>query len=819
MNDNHNKLERISPAGLNPWESPNADSAMYGKQARMKLLREWRRIIFRHKWLIAAIIVAALPFTAIQAYREKSLYQATTTIEVRPETSSLSKTGEVLFVESTDNTRAELFILNSQPVLKKTISSLKLDRNPRFLDVVKKRSMMEALAAIKGGESSRDGKQAQTSGGDKSQGANHNAAVASSGAHDSDDGPSDSSTILPDSLAERDRLEPYLAALNSNLKVDGMPQTRLIKIAFTHTDPAIAATVANGVASSFISHSFQTKTERFSNTSGWLEESTRKLKTQVEQAEQRLANYSRENNIFSMEGKESLTAERLTRLHDQVMRTETDRLLKQSLYEEVKQGRVAQLPEAFSDPTAELRKELNDMAVLASQLSVKHGAKHPKLLELKEQMSTIEQQISANSSMLEEKLKADFDRSVRDEASLKSALGRAKEEAVQQNQATIQFSVLQQDLTTAKALYTDFLNKTSQANIQRAEQYNNVRLIEAAEAPSAPIGPKRGRILFLGFIISLMLGVGLSYIIENLNTSIRNVEDLTRCTQLPTLAVIPTLTGVMDGKKRIGRLNGQPSLKAAGLKDIEDSIELIKSSTNKAALTDTLKKFSAAAESYRMLRTSVLLSTAGHPPRTILITSGQPGDGKTTTVFNTAIALTQLKANVVIVDCDMRKPRVHKLAQLSKGEGLSTYLTSGGDLGKLISPTPVPHLSILPCGYIPPNPSELISSEKMKQLLVELSERFDYVVIDSPPLITVTDPIILSTLVDGVILVVKSGRSKIELIRHACLELSGVRAKVLGVVLNDFNLRQDGYEPYFQYRYYADYSDKGKSGKLNGASA
>src|SRR5262249_28658302 len=151
---------------------------------------------------------------------------------------------------------------------------------------------------------------------------------------------------------------------------------------FTHTDPEIAATVANGVAASFIKYNFQAKTARFTGTSNWLEESTRKLKSQVEQSEAALANYSREHNIFSLEGKENLTGEKLVRLHDQVMRAETDRLLKQSLFEEVKRGRVAQLPEAFADPkTAELRKTLNELAVAAAQVNVKFGAKHPKLVE------------------------------------------------------------------------------------------------------------------------------------------------------------------------------------------------------------------------------------------------------------------------------------------------------------------------------------------------------------------------------------------------------------------------------------------------------
>jgi succinoglycan biosynthesis transport protein ExoP len=782
-----------------------------GSESLFARLREWRRIIYRHKWLILAIVLIALPLATIQAYRAKPIYQATTIIDARPETSSLSKSGDVLFVGSNDNTKAEIVIIRSLPVIKQTIASLNLDKNPRFLDVTTKRSVLEALTSLKGAqperEKKRDQEAAKQNADNAEAGAMKTAALGKTVGHENDGSVADHAETPPNEEAERRRLGPYIQTLLDNLSVDPVRDTRLIKISFKHTDPDIAATVANGVASNFMSYNFQTKTERFNSASNWLEDSTRKLRAQVEKAEQKLINYSQENNIISLEGKENLTAEKLAKLHEQVMRAEFDRILKQSLYEEVKQGRVSQLPEAFADPkTAEARKELDELAVEASQLSVKFGAKHTKVLEVQKKIATLQEQIKDNRSTLEERLKADYERTIRDETSLKSELESAKSEAVQQNQAAIQYSVLQQDFETAKALYTDFLNKTSQASIQRAEQFNNVRLIEEAETPGGPIGPNRSQTILLAFVISLALGIGLSYLMENLNTTIRTVEDLNRFSQLPMLAVIPILTDILANGKRSGIRSIE--LRAAAIKDVNDSVELLDDISDKPVLADTMKVFSAAAEAYRMLRTSILLSTAGHPPKTIMVTSGQPGDGKTTTVFNIALALTQLKAEVLVVDCDMRKPRIHKLLQLQKSEGLSTLLASGGDPDKFISQTPVPHLSVLPCGFVPPNPSELISSESMKELLRSLAGRFDYVIIDSPPMISVSDPIILSTLVDGVIFVVKSGQSKGELVRRACQDLSAVGARVLGVTLNNLNIRKDGYEYYRHYRYYVDYIDR-----------
>jgi polysaccharide biosynthesis transport protein len=811
MSDNRQNLELAPIANLpthfphNYPEPPQYSGNGGGSETLLARLREWQRIIYCHKWLILSLILIALPLATIHAYRAKPIYQATTTIEVRPETSSLSKSGDVLIVGSSDNTKAEIVILRSQPVIKQTITNLNLDKNPRFLDVTTKRSLIEALMSLKGAQPEREKKLAQET---TKQNAD-NAGAGEMKIHDPEyvGTFADLAENPHTAEAERKRLAPYIQTLLDNLDVEGLRDTRLIRISFRHTDPDIAAAVADGVAYNFMQYNFQGKTERFRSASHWLEESTRKLRAQVQKAEQKLVDYSKENNIISLEGKENLTAEKLAKLHEQVMRAEFDRIVKQSLYEAVKEGRGPQLPEAFADPkTTELRKKLNELSLEASQLSVKYGAKHPRHQEVQKQMATLQEQINGSQSMFDGKLMADYELAVRDEAKLKTELEIAKGDAVQQNQASIQYSVLQQDLETAKALYTDFLNKTSQADIQRAEQFNNVRLIESAEAPGGPVGPNRSQTILLAFVVSLALGVGLAYLMENMNTTIRTVEDVTRVTQLPVLGVIPVLTDAVPSGKRNGIRSIE--LRAAAMKDVNDSFELLGDVSDKPVLADSMKVFSAAAEAYRMLRTSILLSTAGHPPKTMMVTSGQPGDGKTTTVFNIALALTQLKAEVLVVDCDMRKPRIHKLLQLQKGEGLSTLLANGGDPDKFISRTPVRGLSVLPCGYVPPNPSELISSESMKEVLRSLSERFDYVIIDAPPMISVSDPIILSTLVDGVILVVKSGESKGESARRACQDLSAVGARVLGIALNNLNIRKDGYDYYRNYRQYVDYIDR-----------
>jgi len=303
--------------------------------------------------------------------------------------------------------------------------------------------------------------------------------------------------------------------------------------------------------------------------------------------------------------------------------------------------------------------------------------------------------------------------------------------------------------------------------------------------------------ILAALLLSTAGGVGLAFLLEYLDNTIKTVEDVSRYAQLPALSVIPAIAG--NGRRKIVARN------AGSLKSGNGGSLLPAEITNQIGSFDSR---SSAAEAYRVLRTSVLLSAAGQPPKTILVTSGQPGEGKTTTVVNTAVSLAQLGAKVLVIDCDLRRPTSHKLLGVAHTEGLSTYLSGTVPLDRVIHKLPIFNLALIPCGPIPPNPAELIISDRMKEMLKELQTRFDHILIDSPPLIHVTDPVILSTMVDGVILVVHGGKSTREIVRRARQELSTVGAKIFGVVLNNVDLRRDGYANYDAQRYYSSYTQE-----------
>jgi capsular exopolysaccharide synthesis family protein len=319
----------------------------------------------------------------------------------------------------------------------------------------------------------------------------------------------------------------------------------------------------------------------------------------------------------------------------------------------------------------------------------------------------------------------------------------------------------------------------------------------------------------MGFVLSLAASLGQAFVLERFDNTIKSISDVSRYVQLPTLGVIPAieaggspnLLAGMKKKKRKLLDDGSNGKRA----DSDSAPILLPTGTGTASETGRysgtriggLDGWSSIAEAYRSLRTSVLLSTAGNPPKTILFTSGCPAEGKTTTVINTAISLAQLGASVLIVDADLRKPALQKGFNIKRGPGLSTYLSRHVDIEPMIQRVQIPNLSLLPCGPIPPNPAELIGSERMKEMLRALGTQYDHILIDSPPLMYVTDPVILSTLVDGVIIVVHGGKSSRDVVRQSRQMLANVGAKIFGVVLNNVNHSHKSYGD----SYYGSYSE------------
>src|SRR5215471_14919657 len=442
MQDDKVQIERITPEDApltRPrYPRPLGDQETYGPsynagygygygtqdEGEFNLRELWRKVRKR-KWLVISVTVIATTAVALEMDRIKSTYQASAMIEIGKERPANLKSGAVVIQGSDDADTIKTRILEAKslPVLEDVVKNLKLDQDSAFKDNSEKESFLHAVKGLV----SRS----------------HPPAPAPAAIAD----PALLPVPVTNGAPARDnsRLEPFALMIQGALAVDQVPNTRAIRISYTHTNPEETAIVANGVAQSLIDLSFKSDTEQFTSTSEWLKTSTRELLAKVEQAEQALANYTREHNIFSADtkGGDTLTTEKLGRLHDQATRAQTDRILKESLYQEVKAGRVAQLPEAFVDSRlTALQAKLGELQTREAELSVRYGPKNPRLAEVREEIVSIQQQIDSGRTSLESKLKADYDRAVRDEQALNAALNQAKSDAVKQNQDAIQFGVL-----------------------------------------------------------------------------------------------------------------------------------------------------------------------------------------------------------------------------------------------------------------------------------------------------------------------------------------------------------------------------------------
>jgi capsular exopolysaccharide synthesis family protein len=376
---------------------------------------------------------------------------------------------------------------------------------------------------------------------------------------------------------------------------------------------------------------------------------------------------------------------------------------------------------------------------------------------------------------------------------LRKSYEQQRAETLTQNEAAVQYRIIQQEIETNKSLLDGLLQRTKENDVVISGTPNNIRVVDYAIAQKKPVAPKRTLIVGLSVVLALGLGVVLAFFLEYLDDTIRSAEDVETFLRLPSVAVIP-MVGLAKPKRLLGRGQKNGALASANGRGTQE------------VLLSDIDKRSAIAEAYRHLRTSILLSTAGRPPRTLLITSSVPSEGKTTTAVNSAISLAQTGARVLIVDADMRRPRLHSIFNLSNSNGLSALLSSDIDedeINAAIHRDEKSGLFILTAGPLPPNPAELVGSDQMLKFVSAVTRNFAHVVIDSPPVAAFTDGVLIASMVDGVLLVVHSGKNSRKVVIRARKLLHDVGARIIGVVINKAD--SSPHNEYYYNNYYSHY--------------
>jgi capsular exopolysaccharide synthesis family protein len=570
------------------------------------------------------------------------------------------------------------------------------------------------------------------------------------------------------------------------LTVTSVAHTRLLEIRFVSPDPRLSTEIVNTLVRDFIEQNFRTRFETTMQTSGWLATQIEDLRAKVELSQQRLVEYQKRNGILGLDEKQNIVMSRLDQLNQEMTEAQALRMEKEARYHNA----LASSPELSVDQKQQgipepLRMRYAELKQQYAKLTTEFGPAYPRVIELKNELEQVRSDIESERSQISTRLLLEYQTAARRESLLASALNAQKQEANQLNQNAVEYGLLKRDADSSRQLYEGLLQKMKESSVMAGLHSSNIRVIDPARIPAHPISPNLPQNMGIGIALGTLLGVLAAFLAEHLDNTIHTPEEAQRVACLPTLGIVP-LKGVQT------RPSVLPSSSCA--REKATAIELISLHLPQSPL----------AESYRSLRTSILLSVPGARPRILLVTSCLPQEGKTTTAINTATVLAETGARVLLVDADLRRPMIHNRLGVPREPGLSTLLSGSCIEEEAIISSLVPGLSVMPAGPTPPRPAELLGSQEMASYVAKWRQQYDYVVFDSCPVLPITDAVLLSVIVDSVMLVVRPGAITRAELRRATNLLLQVKANLSGLVINAADLHDPEYRSYGkQYRYYA----------------
>lgn len=579
--------------------------------------------------------------------------------------------------------------------------------------------------------------------------------------------------------------------LRRNLTVIPIRNSSLVNVSFIHQDPGFAGEVANAFAQTFIEMSLDLRFAASQEAGVWLQQKLQEARQKLEESEAKLNRYKKDHNIVAAEDKETITAQRLEQLNKELVTAQTRRLEAEARFKEVSQGRPVKeiqesvLIQAMKAQEAKILTQLSEMAK-------KYGGKHPRMIQMRHELAAAQDKIATEARLIAQTIRNEHRIALDQEQNLLNALQAAKGETQDLSERAIAYRLLLREVETSRALYENMLKSLKETIATENVPATNIRIVHPAAIPTQPVSPRKTRNLLLAALLALAVGAILAVLVENADTTVKTPEEVQNWLELPSLTMIP-------------RLEHSSSI----------------APTRPPALAAMGGSQSLAGEAFRSLRTSILFSAPGHAPRTLLITSSLPLEGKTFTAANLAAVMAQTDPKVLLVDADLRRPSLHQIFGVAQEPGLSNFLVGETETLPIIDTT-APHLFLVPGGRVPPNPSELLHSPRMQEALTRALVRFGRIVIDSPPLLTFTDAAILATLTEGVLLVVKAQTVPRQAAIEAKNQLLEVKARLLGAILNDVPLSRRGhyYDRYYRYprRQFSDDADPASPGGPSAAS-
>jgi capsular exopolysaccharide synthesis family protein len=721
------------------------------EQALLQDVRRYLAVFHKRRNLIVACVVSGLVVAGIYSYTTRPLYQATASIQIDRDAPNVLTAREVVDLGQAglDYFQTQYQILRGRTLSERVVEQIGFQKNAEL----KTGPLMSPVERIQ---------------------------VRFFGK-------------TPKALVDKDGvlLSPAVAAFRSRLKVEPVSGTRLVNLRFSAYDPDLAALAVNTLAEVYIDHIRNYRFETSSEATGWLGERLKEEKKKVEDAERALQAYREREGLVNIEERQGLVDQKLTALTAAVVNARTERITKETLFEQMRSLSTAQL-EAFplvmaNGVVQSLKTELASLQREQTRLSETYGERHPDMLRVRSQIRATEEKIRAEIADVVKSVENAYQTARQQESNLQASLDALKHDALDVNRRSIEYGVLKREVDSNQQLFRDLLNRSKETGLESELRSTNVRINEKAER-GVLIAPRRGMNLGVGLLVGFVLGVGLTLLFEHLDNTLKTPEDVKQHLGLPFLGVVPDV-GARASEKNVPK----PS-------------PLILRNPK-----------SAVAEAYRVLRTNLIFSSAESAGRVIVVTSANPGEGKTTTTVNLAASLAQTSARVLAVEADLRRPSMSQHFGVDKAPGLTDLIVGKTEATEAIHTTRYKGLMVLPCGYVPPNPAELLGSARMKDVLRALRSHYDWVIIDTPPVLAMADTPVLCPVVDGIVLVVAAESSGRPAVLRAIDQITSVGGKLIGVVLNKVDLERNAYY-YGQYygEYYRSYYAEGASRRQGG---
>jgi succinoglycan biosynthesis transport protein ExoP len=717
------------------------------------------RVIKRRRWTILAALLTVVTAVLIASAKEKPVYEAKALLEIEQENPNVVSVQDLFQVGnvSDDYLVTQYRILQSDTLARTVIKQLHLDQTEEFNPSEAKWPWQ----LLKTGSSNR--------------GVSHSR----------------------DAAHEQEVLERF----HENLDVAPVERSRLVRVSFDAQDPQLAAQVANSLAADYIQETLQMHWDATQRATSWLAQQLNDLKIKLEKSEDDLQEYAQTNGLLFLENDkgqmENIVDQRLRDLQTELTQAQAERYQRESLFRLVETGDYGALPGVFdSKVTQDLTERLAELEQQQAELAPDFKPGYPKMKQVQSEIVRVQQLLQQERAQAAKQISDQYFAAMRREALVKQAFQEQQKEANATAEKLVQYNILKREADSNKELYEGLLQRLKEAGVSAGLKASNIRIIDQAVPPTKPVKPRYAFNLLIGLFAGLCSGLALAFLQEHMDNTLKTQSDVEHILRVPALALIPSLRSLglpKNGHHQLSQKNMAPkdasadTCRRSGLKGhVEGKSEWIRVDAEAV-------ERSAFSEAFRSLRTSILLSAAGRPPRTLVFVSAEPRAGKTTVCCNLAIQLAQLGKRVLVVDADMRRSSAHEFFGLGPETGLANYLTGEEDWRCWVKPTGVKGLDCLPCGPEPPNPSELLSSERMQGLIRDAITDYNFVLVDSPPLLEFADGRILSTLVEGAILIIRGGSTPREFAQRAQARVADVGAHLIGIVLNDLDFRRNGY--------------------------